>query len=239
MRAKGTPGRGHGTGKGEEAGGRVVRGGLAGTRGQQPFSRMVATAPPSGPPPTGEPRSGALPSVPPPGESGREILTQLPPTQTGGDTHADGAWCRQHMAPTVTLGNTSDCHVMRRSVRCWGHTTGRAAHSPYLLLNRICTHSRSVLMSSVSFMKASHFSIKTQGVQVRARRSRDPMAWLPLASLSTPTAADIVRAQPVHPGPLLSLDLEILTLMPCAPGVSPSFGPVGSPSNPQPCWPLP
>ena len=74
----------------------------------------------------------------------------------------------QHMALAVMLGNTSDCHVMRCSARCWGHTVGRAAHSPYLLLNRICTHSRSVLMSSVSFMKASHFSIKTQEVQVRA-----------------------------------------------------------------------
>lgn len=210
-----------------------MRGGLAGTEGQQPFSRMVATAPPSGPPPTGEPRSGALPSVPPPGESGREILTQPPPTQTGDDISVDGAWC-QHMAPTVMLGNTSDCHIMRCSVRCWGHTTGRAAHSPYLLLNRICTHSRSVLMSSVSFMKASHFSIKTQEVQVRARRSRDPMAWLPLASLSTPIAVDIAQAQPVHPGPLLSLDLENLTLMLCAPGVSPSFGPVGVPRTLSP-----
>lgn len=89
-------------------------------------------------------------------------------------------------------------------------------------------------MSSVSFMKASHFSIKTQEVQVRARRSRDPMAWLPLASLSTPIAVDIAQAQPVHPGPLLSLDLENLTLMLCAPGVSPSFGPVGVPRTLSP-----
>lgn len=41
------------------------------------------------------------------------------------------------------------------------------AHSPYLLLNRICTHSRSVLMSSVSLMKASHFSMGTHGPPLR------------------------------------------------------------------------
>ena len=84
----------------------------------------------------------------------------------------------QHMAPAVMLGNTSDCHVMRCSAHCRGHTAGWAAHSPYLLLNRICTHSRSVLMSSVSFMKASHFSIKTQEVRVRAGRSGEPRTWM-------------------------------------------------------------
>lgn len=95
----------------------------------------------------------------------------------------------QHMAPAVMLGNTSDCHVMRCSTRCWGHTAGQAAHSPYLLLNRICTHSRRVLMSSVSFMKASHFSIKTQEVQVRASESRDPMARLPATPGTLPAGA--------------------------------------------------
>ena len=78
------------------------------------------------------------------------------------------------MAPAVMLGNRSDCHIMSCSARCRGHPTARAAHSPYLLLNRICTHSRRVLMSSVSFMKASHFSIKTQEGQVRPVRAGTP-----------------------------------------------------------------
>lgn len=139
--------------------------------------------------PTGDSRPGALPSVPPPPrESAREILTQPPPTRQEMTFVLMARGC-QHMAPAVVLGNTSDCHIMRCSARCWGHAAARAAHSPYLLLNRICTHSRSVLMSSVSFMKASHFSIKTREAPVRGRRRRDSTAWLPLASLATPASS--------------------------------------------------
>lgn len=119
------------------------------------------------PPPTGESRSGACisPTCWRTWKGNIDTTTSLPRQEMTLVLTACGC---HHMAPAVMLGNTSDCHVMRCSTHCWGHIAGRAAHSPYLLLNRICTHSRRVLMSSVSFMKASHFSIKTQGVQVRA-----------------------------------------------------------------------
>lgn len=134
----------------------------------------------------------------------------------------------QHMAPAVMLGNTSDCHVMRCSTRCWGHTAGRTAYSPYLLLNRICTHSRSVLMSSVSFMKASHFSIKTQEVQVRATQRQDPMPSYLVkshpfpAALWTPPAEAVPQRQPYSSrGPFRPLSFT--PQKPVHPNASPRF----------------
>lgn len=57
-------------------------------------------------------------------------------------------------------------------------------------------------MSSVSFMKASHFSIKTQEVQVRATRRQDPMPSYLVkshpfpAALWTPPAEAVPQRQP-------------------------------------------
>lgn len=52
-------------------------------------------------------------------------------------------------------------------------------------------------MSSVSFMKASHFSIKTQEVQVRATRRRDPMPGYLLTSHPFPAALYTLPAEAV------------------------------------------
>lgn len=44
----------------------------------------------------------------------------------------------------------------------FNHLCSKRTSSPYLLLNKIWTHSLSVLMSSVSRMNASHFSVRKQ-----------------------------------------------------------------------------